>query len=589
MPMTLAEAVQRLDSGEYPYSEANAKKIRGSANKCRRLPAYNCPLEMIPVDGEAFRAKWAKTVANRDAPEGFKTFKQFSAWHSNVKSLIDHASGKRAERDRLRTRTDAWTELHRQAETLVQPRRKGCGIQSLDLIALTVLQSVAREHAVAPASLNASMIQLWLQNALTPGRRNALRKASRLLDCLHEFPDRVDPALLPGKIGELPQVTKHRVTPPLPGQVVDAVRAYLDELALGQRYLGLASRHRRKALSPRTIKSIKEQLDWYFTALAELGRLDLTGNQDMEDVMSIENILAAFEAEISGDFYWKPLAPATNKKNMSTVFRFARRFHPELRDTQTEFFEGAYFKGWDSMTPENETFCRRLVKSDARMRKFLNLPRQLFEDAQDLMNRFDTLSCGEKTRALKLSTAAAAAAVLMFVPLRADTLIKLEVYGPDATILLPDKSKKVHLCIHKTLMKNKKPMTAELGKRGRVDPREILTWWMTIARHRVTNRILAPDPHRLLGGVGYGYLAEAWRYATAQNDLYMTLHQVRHGIASILLNQPGSDVEVIAALLNNSPATVLRKYAFFDREAAIERSQNGLNDVNDALTKGTRR
>ncbi len=47
MMMYLDEVVARLEAGDFPYSNANAKKIRGSARKCQKLSAYNCPLSMI--------------------------------------------------------------------------------------------------------------------------------------------------------------------------------------------------------------------------------------------------------------------------------------------------------------------------------------------------------------------------------------------------------------------------------------------------------------------------------------------------------------------------------------------------------------
>lgn len=69
----------------------------------------------------------------------------------------------------------------------------------------------------------------------------------------------------------------------------------------------------------------------------------------------------------------------------------------------------------------------------------------------------------------------------------------------------------------------------------------------------------------------------------------MTLHQVRHAIASILWNEPGTELNVIAALLGDQPATVARKYAFFDDETHIERGMAGMSEVNAALEKGYRK
>ena len=92
--MNLAQALQNLKKGAYPYSDANLKKIRGSANKCPRIPAYNCPIEMIPVDVDVFKLKWVKNIAHKDSPEGFDTFRQFKTWYDNMVSLMSHATGR---------------------------------------------------------------------------------------------------------------------------------------------------------------------------------------------------------------------------------------------------------------------------------------------------------------------------------------------------------------------------------------------------------------------------------------------------------------------------------------------------------------
>ncbi|SDE14668.1 hypothetical protein SAMN04488567_0976 [Limimaricola pyoseonensis] len=579
--MYLDEAVGRLEAGDFPYSDANAKKIRGSARKCQKLPAYNCPLSMIPVDAEAFVRRWATNIANRDAPEGFKTFSRFSTWHSNVKSLMEHASGRRAERDRLRGQSDDWSQLQDQAAGLIRMRRAGHKIQTLDLIALTVLATVGREKGAQPRGLTVAALHLWIQDCLDRGRKASIRKAAKLIDQLHAYPEDVDPMLLPPPLGDIPKASRHRVTPELPRPVTQAIRGYQRMLREGRPYEGLLAGRRREGLSETTLKGIGDELRWFFTGLTELDRLPV--GAAIEDLATAENIFAVFDAEIAEEFPWKPLAPRTLKKNLSTSFRFARQYRPELFEVQTEFFKTEFFSNWDTMTEANQAFCRRLVQSQSRMATFLNLARLLQQQAAPLIADFESLPEGQKGRAVKLALAAASAAVLTFLPLRATTLTRLDVVGQQAQITLPATSKGVHFAIPKGLIKNKKPLTAVISRRGKTDPRAILDWWLAEARPHLMPRLRQPDQRLLLGGANYSYLSEAWRFATASVDHYMTLHQVRHSIASILINQPDADLHVIAALLNNTPSTVARTYAFFDQEAAFARGQVGLDKVNKAL------
>lgn len=586
MSMMLDHAIAQLEAGTYPYSEANAKKVRGSARKCAKLPAYNCPLEMIPVDVTSFLKKFAKNVANKDAPDGFKTFSQFKTWHSNVKSLMEHASGDKREKALLRQSQDDWTRLIAVTTELIRRGRNGVGIDSNQVIALNVLAGIARQNAVQPSQLTQDILHGFMNASVAQSQKTAIRRAARLIDRMNGLLTGGDRAILPGLIGEIPTATKRRITPELPAAVVQEIDDYKVSLQVGQSYGGLLSGRLRPGLEESTIKSHVENLRWYFSCLLELGFLSEEGELSIEELTTAEKLLAVFDAEVSGHFYWTPLSDRTIRKNMQSAFQFARQFHPDLSELQKEVFKSEVFQDCDVMTKPNQEFCRKLVGSTARTKKFLNLAQEFHSEAKPLIECFDQLAEGEKTKAVKFAMASAMAAILTFLPLRADTLIKLTCTGADANVMLPTGARTVRLNIEKGLMKNNKPLVGPLAARGTVDPRAILEWWLSEARVRLMHRIQFPDPARLLGGASYVYASDAWQYATGSVGMYMKLHQVRHAIASILINQPGSDINVIAALLNNSPATVARAYAFFDQSAAIERGQNGLADVNAALKTG---
>lgn len=589
MQMNLQQAVEILDAGELPYSPANASKVRGSANKCARLPGYNCDLSRIPVDPDAFVERWRRNMQNKDAPEGFKTFKQFSTWHSNVKSLMDHVSGTRRERDILRDVEDDWSQLLDATSQFIRRTRKGTGIQQDDLVAVTVLRNFARENNRQPHQLTAGLVHSWMQTeTATATQRSAMRKATkiinRLLDLDHDLPEN----LLPGKIEEIPMVTARRVTPKLPPKLERAISDMEAELREGVPYAGLLKNKRKDPRSEGTVKNAREAAQWFYSCMAELNLLDLSEDPDPAAFASMGHILAAFEAEVAGDFYWKPLAQTTVRKNLEGTFRFLRRFNPDLEYEQREFFQGAYFENWDSMTPDNQAFCNRLVKSDHRKAKFFSLARLFQEKAAPMIASFDDLSHNQKAQAANWALATAAAAVLTFLPVRADTAIQLTVEGPNAHVTLLPASKLVSFALPRTIIKNKKPIPAEISRRGKVDPRAILEWWLKTARPVLMGRLQNPDPTLLLGGAGYARLNKAWRFATASVDFYMNLHQVRHAIASILWNEPGADINVIASLLSDHPETVARVYAFLDVAAQVQRGMDGMAAVNAELERKVR-
>jgi hypothetical protein len=322
--------------------------------------------------------------------------------------------------------------------------------------------------------------------------------------------------------------------------------------------------------------------------MVELDLLDLSEDPDPASFATMGHILAAFEAEVAGDYYWKPLAKTTVRKNLQGTFRFLRRFNSDLKNEQKEFFHGAYFENWDKMTPDNQAFCKRLVKSDYRKAKFFSLARLFHEKAAPMIASYDDLPHNQKAQAANWALAAAAAAVLTFLPVRADTAIQLTMEGPNAHVTLPPASKLVTFALPRTIIKNKKPIPADISRRGKVDPRAILEWWLKTARPVLMDRLQNPDPTLLLGGAGYARLNKAWRFATASVDFYMNLHQVRHAIASILWNEPGADINVIASLLGDHPETVARVYAFLDVAAQVQRGMDGMAAVNAELERKMR-
>ncbi|MBT2131036.1 hypothetical protein [Aliiroseovarius lamellibrachiae] len=587
MQMNLKQAVEILDAGELPYSPANAAKVRGSANKCARLPGYNCDISRIPVDPDAFVERWHRNMQNKDAPEGFKTFKQFSTWHSNVKSLMDHVSGTRRERDLLRDVEDDWSQLLEATSQLIRRTHKGTGIQQIDLVAVMVLRNFARENNRQPHQLTAGLIHSWMQSA-TASQRTAMRNASKIINKLLELDHDLPEDLLPGKIEEIPMVTARRVTPTLPPKLERAISDMQAELREGERYSGLLKNKRKDPCSEGTVKNAREAAQWFYSCMVELDLLDLSEDPDPVTFATMGHILAAFEAEVAGDFYWKPLAQTTVRKNLEGTFRFLRRFNSDLKSEQKEFFQGTYFENWDSMTADNQAFCRRLMNSDHSKAKFFSLARLFHEKAAPLITRYDDLPHNQKAQAANWALAAAAAAVLTFLPVRADTAIQLTVEGPDAHVTLPVKSKFVKFALPPEIIKNKNSITAEISRRGKVDPRAILEWWLKIARPVLMSRLQNPDPTLLLGGAGYARLNKAWRFATASVDFYMNLHQVRHAIASILWNEPGADINVIASLLGDHPETVARVYAFLDVAAQMQRGMDGMAAVNAELERKVR-
>ena len=603
--MTLQHAKDLLEEGAFGFSPANHAKVRGSINKCAKLIQYGCTLDRIPCDPGLFVEKWAWHRKTKAIPDGFKTYKQFLTFYSNVKSVMDHATGARRERDELRGREDDWARLTKQAEALVRVGKAGVGVHQQDLIALTVLRALARENGCQPHALSAPIIEPWI-DGIRPGQRTAVRRAIRLLDALRAHSDEIDPDLLSAPFTLPPAYCKRRQAAPLPAYIESHLTEYEASLLRPAPMQGLLKKVQRAARSKEHVKATMMALRWYFACLSELGHLpraacpqaeDLSFSGSIAELLTIDLIEECFEGERCGAFSWDALAPRTLQGRLQMVFQFASIFDPDVALGRKQFFKRKYFEGLDGMTDENRAFCRKLVRSSQLSWKVMNFPRLFQEKAAPMIADWDNLSPSHRHIALDLSLGAAAASVLCFLPLRASSLTQIRVYGADPHVILSSEAGRrahVDLVIPGDLIKNRKPVIGTFGRRGKTDPHAILTWWLLAPREKksprdlVMSRLESTDPDCLLGGASYGRLLKAWKYATADAGYYMNPHQARHAIASLLINEPHVDTAAVASVLNISPATLLRVYAFFDVEKAVARGQHGLSEINTALEKGLR-
>ncbi|MGM0584272.1 MAG: hypothetical protein ACQEUZ_06445 [Pseudomonadota bacterium] len=576
---SLAHAIRLAEAQMLPYSPANLKKVLGSARKCPKLPRYNAPAERIPADPVTFEASWGPFKKRRETPEGFPSFSAFKTWFSNVKSLLEHASGKATEKAALRLAEDDWKALEEQAASRVAPEQR--------LIPFRVLRDASREAGLQPRDLDAAALH-DLISAATPPRKTPLRRAAALLDDLHEIPEVSDSGLLPAVIGKIPATSSRRRSQEMASTFAAELDAWLEDARLGPVSDGYLS-IRGQPLSPKTIRRRRDGIAWLYACLVEEGLLDPERDPHPRAFTDPKMLLRILEAESNGLHPWQRLRPSSVKGHLEAALLFLSRYDPDILGRRATLFRHAYLSGAGQMTPEHEAWCRALVNSSERTRAFLDLAPTLHARSAPLIADYKALDEGARAAAVKLAFGAAAAAILTSLPLRAGTLLSLTLEGEDAMVAFPRNSRGVSLAIPGSVVKNNTPLNVTLQRRGRMNPRATLQWFIHQGpRDLLMRRIKRPDSRLLFGGAEYHYLHLAWTYATAEGGFYMTPHLVRHGIASLLCNEEDPDFDLVAALLGNTEETTRRNYAFFDKAQAVERGQRKLRDVSRALS-GARR
>lgn len=572
--MTFAELVAAVAAGRYDFTPDYRKKVLGSLRRCDRHPVFGgAPLHRIIIDLRAFETQFGRGAVRR-VPQGFDTPRSFQRWRTEVRGALAQATN-RSMPSVSAALPRGWAELRRLCE--IRMFEKGFR-RSLDLISFDILAKACGDRAIAPDELTSDQLAVFCREAVSAGQRRGYRKAVRdLLGFREKDPEiaRLFPQIisLPEKVSDRRKV---QALPP-------AFDAELEDWLARKRQKEFKGfRHHAVALSPRTLADYRKGVRWLVHVARHLG---LVGHEfTVHDLANPELLESCVFAEIDRELPFKPLAPNSLKNYLKSSAHFLSCYAPGVAAIRNALFGLPFFDTTGGMAPSRQQWCRELLDDPRKTRRFLSLAGTLFDEAQQAWNDIDERSRLQQQRALRMAIAAAAAALLCSLPLRAGTLIALKVEGSEPNLAFPRGSADVSVNIPASLVKNRTSFEGiSLAPRPGNDPRRILDWFVSGPREHLLREAPKEHAERLFPGIDYARFYEIWTAMTARFGVAMVPHLMRHGIASLLINSGKADYTLVAALLGDSEETVRRHYAWIDMRKLHEEGQSRLKDIHAAL------
>lgn len=444
-------------------------------------------------------------------------------------------------------------------------------------ISLETLARLARLDGRKPTTIDNDWIQHLHAITDHEGQRRAIRAAADLLEMAKNLPDLFPAELLySGNRKPFPRREKTVPRQPkIPPKLAKSMAGFKNARSANQKK-GFQQRESGRTTSEAALAEDRRGAHWYICALRELDILLEDDDPTADDIACDEMIFAAVEAEINGEFSWKPLEASTLRNRIYAVLRWLRRYNPALKGLMEKIRQqNDFFDGLEAMSEARQDWCSNFITNPTWQVEFFNMPVTFQRAAQEKLRRYETLNVNERAEAMDYAIAAVMAAILTSLPLRIGNLLHLRIDGCGPHVQVNQEGL-LHIHLPEKWVKNRTPIDQAITTKPPIDPAEILRWWLDGPRKLLLARhIDNPDPTALFCGLNYARLSRAWTRTSSQIGLAMTPHLVRHAIATFLVHRNPDKIRLVQALLRVSEQTMLRNY--------VSSYTNGLAQRADAL------
>jgi hypothetical protein len=244
-------------------------------------------------------------------------------------------------------------------------------------------------------------------------------------------------------------------------------------------------------------------------------------------------------------------------------------------------------KASNDMSPTSRKFCEHLLASPQQTMKFLSMHVHLRNQVNELLDRLTGVEFNPKsheiTRIRQIGTVAAICALeTRGAPIRIESALELVFRGPGRTFHLPSrKTKHATINLGPEHNKNYVEIWAPIQPNN-LNGLEVILWYLEKIRPLFPNH---EESVHLFPGFKYGEALEyrtflGWfKRQTRSAGLPMTPHKFRHGLASLLLQHNPGRWDLLERLLDDTPATVRKNYAWVNERAKRTEVQKFILDL----------
>ena len=582
------------------YSESSAKVYSGALNKAVRLTGK--PLSHIAADENAWFLR-SRGIVWAGAFGGVTPGEQedaFEIWVKKIAAAIRRAQAHIATPVIAASEDAAWDRLQAYTAAVENTRDAGGQLLLPKMFSLSIANLRAQCRDTHPAQLTTEVATRALQACRAdkaPTLRRSVAAFNKLIRGQNRHPAIAD--LLPHvPIGDLSRL---RDSPLDWSQFTDSFLASRDraikaairnDSRSNDRFAGklgadpLAGRARDRSRRKRPVRNVEAARKRHLNALSWLVRHAYPDRTDAYEIATIEALVTPETVERATDCYVaraqaSPVLLDADKTAggtsiLSSLETLARR--NDWGEDVIWAIEDARLDRVDSyqareMSVEREAFIKLVERNPAIARAIVSGPRLLQAEADAAFAIWDDLGARARGEALHLSMGAALMALQLARSVRSRNLNGMTIDGPDAELIRPLRESRPWLDIHRSRVKNRRPIEGEIPDRQW----QVIVSWLDKGLPRwcaakgidfEANQLLLPGPQGVLGRQSFNRI---WNRCVERLGVPgLQPHMMRHVAATLWLGANPGDYATVAAFLGDTISTVEKFYARGEGAAAAK-------------------
>lgn len=579
------------------YSEASQRVYDSALKRVEKLTGK--PLRHIPADEGAWivlsrSIPWAGAFGE-GSPGQQKD--RFDIWVKKIAAAVRRAQDHLAAPVTVATEDAAWVRLVAYAKEVENTRDAEDRLLLPNMFSLSMANLRAQCRATHPARLDTPAATRALQDC-RPDKvatlRNSLAAFNRLIREQSRHPALA--GLLPAApIGDLPGLRDRPLDWSQFSAAFLASRDRAVDIAISgdrspDRFRGklgldpLAGSTRSGSSRGRKVRNIDAARKGHMNALSWLVRhafadrdraYGLAGIGDLVTADTVERAVARYveragESAVMLDAD-KTAGGTTILVKLETLARRNSWSEEVIWALQDARFDQVDSYQTREMSVEREAFVKLIERDAGIARAIVTGPRRLMAEATASFAKWETLGDHAQAEALHLSLGAALIALQLARAVRSKNLNLLLIDGPDAELIRPLRGSRPWLDIHRSRVKNRRPIEGEIPDR---QWHVIMSWlddglprWC--ARHGLNaeeNRLLVPGPKGALRRQSFN---KVWNRSVERLGVPgLKPHMMRHVAVTLWLAVNPGDYATVAAFLGDTLATVEKFYARGEGAAA---------------------
>ena len=591
------------------YSKSYLNTVRAALNKAPKV--YKKPANKIPACPDDFDQRFGNAADY--VALGFSDLTRFGVWKTATRGAFERYQRWIADQPVQRPKfDDSWPIVL----SFVTDKAPDLGLATnRGWMTFAAFVAAAREDGVVPVNADTAFVhrvcdrktytnrkqflrglEVWNALIMSDAAQTAL--AGLLPTAPAEPPQRRAPRS--GYVGWLPAEDAVSLREDF-GAYVQAKRHGSDD-DLDDEPLGNGSEEAKLNFSDSSAKAYGYAVGWVYRTLFRADIIEAEDIYDLSELLTLKHIKSASRIfqevradEMSGlksdtsslhSYVSKvtqiaiehcDVSPETEKKMI------ALRNHPTVRG-----------KGIGKMSAARRRRVEAFANDIAMQTRLLNAPEMLLRESQARLRDWKTMSQHNRMWALKLGTAAAALAILLYgKPLREQNLRKLRVFCDHPTLILPEGFKgEARLVLPGEITKNGNPIAGEIE----LEAMPILQFYYETVR----DKLIAEHPF------GKNYAESEFLFNSPRNDcaaeksvftaligeglafcgLDLDTHEMRHAVAFFVLDEDPNAIEEAAELLDDHPDTVRKFYAWINKSKAHRSARAKLREAKNKRLKG---